>query len=226
MQVLPTAQPVHIERRRRGRPRTTPGAATHRKGHERIESVDADNFSNALNFARSIELEPNLFITIQWRHAECDRPPAERVRRFINLAGVWLRRRGVVVVWAYAREVGTLKGEHLHLVIHVPDRLQTKFRRAADGWVTMEATGVVRRSALRIDQIKDGDLSTSLKRYLLKESADDVRTRYWLPNTPKYRRTGGLVLGKRLKVSQSIGRKARQAALGAPESPMRPGPTP
>ncbi|UTP41436.1 hypothetical protein M9M90_09750 [Phenylobacterium sp. LH3H17] len=190
------------------------GAPTHRKRHEHIQTNDADNLAAALNFTRQLEREPNLFITIQWKHAECPIPVATRTQRFLNLAGTWLKRAtGAPAVWAYAREVGRLKGEHLHLVIHVPPRHSAAFKRAAFGWIEMEATGEVRASAARIMPITKGTLSSDLKRYLLKEGTDEVRTAHWVPNTAKYRRTGGVVLGKRIKVSHSIGPTARRRPL-------------
>ena len=197
--------------RLRGRPPSTPGAPVHRKRHERIEITDAVEFSEALNFARHLGREPNLFVTIQWKHAECDRDTAHRTRRLINLCGTWTQRKaGLTPVWAYVREAGLRKGEHLHLVIHTPPALHTKFRKALWGWIETEATGEAKRTAVRIMPIREGDLHGKLKSYLLKDGTDEVRRNFWIPK--HHHRTVGALMGKRIKVSHSIGPSARKAS--------------
>jgi hypothetical protein len=199
---LPPGSPL-TDRRSRGRPPSPVGSPVYRKRHERIEIKDAVAFSEALNFARHIGREPNVFVTIQWKHAECDRPAADRTRRLLNLLAIWSRRRtGLPPVWAYAREVGIKKGEHLHLLTHVPSAVRAKFDREVRGWIEGEATGEVRQSAVRIMSIRDGDLHGNLKGYLLKDGTDEVRDKYWI--AAHHRRSVGVLLGKRVKVSHSI----------------------
>jgi len=204
-------------KRGRGRPRREPGAAAHRRGCEQIGFADAANFSEALNFARAIGMEPNLWVTVQWRHAESPRPPAERVQRLLNLIGVFIRRRaGLPPVWAYAREVGKLKGEHLHLLVYVPPAHQKEFRGKLRDWIALEPMAIggdLKQSALDVQVVEEGSIHR-LKTYCLKEGTDEVRQAFWVPDTARYRRTGGVIAGKRVKVSHSINRRARQLAAG------------
>lgn len=199
--------------RKRGRPRTAPGQPTHRRQCEQISYTDAANFVQALHHARSLNLEPNLLVTIQWKHAPSTRPAPERIRRLLNNLNVWLRRRsGLPSVWAYSREVGKLKGEHLHLMAHVPQTLWSEFRRKVRDWITMEATGEVLATAIRIDPIRPGDVQRNLKSYFLKDGTAEVRD-LWVK--PHHKATGGKVAGKRIKVSHAIGHTARKRATEA-----------
>lgn len=207
--ILTIDQQVDVPRTR-GRPRQKAGQPTHRKPHEQIGYHEAANFVRALHYAKEIGLEPNLHVTIQWHHAESDRPIHERIRRLLNNLGVWLRRRAQIpAVWVYTREVGKLRGEHLHLMVHVPQRLWSEFRRKLHDWIELEASGEVRETAIRADGITPGDVQRNLKSYFLKDGDDDVRAQ-WVK--PHHKKTGGVVLGRRLKVSHAIGPSARKKA--------------
>lgn len=209
--------------RKRGRPRTTPGQPTHRKQCEQIGYTEAANFVHALHFARNYprpdrpndpaNYEPNLLVTIQWKHAPSTRPAPERIRRLLNNLNVWLRRRaGLPSVWAYSREVGKLKGEHLHLMVYVPQAMWSEFRRKLRGWIEMETTGELRETAVRVDPIRPGDVQRNLKSYFLKDGTAEVRD-LWVK--PHHEATGGKVAGKRIKVSHAIGATARRKAAEA-----------
>lgn len=207
--------------RKRGRPRTPPGQPTHRRQCEQISYIEAANFVQALHFARNFprpdndpaNYEPNLLVTIQWKHAPSTRPAPERIRRLLNNLNVWLRRRaGLPSVWAYSREVGKLKGEHLHLMAHVPQAMWSEFRRKLRGWIEMETTGELLETAIRVDPIRPGDVQRNLKSYFLKDGTAEVRD-LWVK--PHHKATGGKVAGKRIKVSHAIGPTARRKATEA-----------
>lgn len=197
--------------RPRGRPPRAAGSPVYRRECEQIRYGDAANFSAALHFAReTLEREPNRHITIQWRHAPSDRPIPERLRRVLNNTGVFLRRRtGKAAVWAYSREVGKLKGEHVHILLHVPNALWPAYCRQLRHWLELETGEPVRESAVKPVTITPGDLQRVLKSYLLKEGSEEVRIR-WV-DRQRHKPTGGVVEGKRLKVSHSIGPSARRA---------------
>ncbi len=199
--------------RTRGRPRRQAGQEVHRKRCEQISYSDAANFVRALHFARDIGHEPNLHVTIQWKHAASTTPVPERIRRLLNNVGVWLRRRAdIPAVWAYSREVGRLKGEHLHLMVYVPQHLWTDFRGKLRDWIALEAMAAnaeVRDTAIRADGITPGDVQRALKSYFLKDGTEEVR-QLWV--RPHHKATGGAVDGKRLKVSHAIGPTARRRA--------------
>jgi hypothetical protein len=159
----------------------------------------------ALHHARALGREPNLHVTLQWRQAPSS-------RRLLNNLSVWLRRRtGLQSVWVYVREVGKLKGEHIHLLVHIPPRLCSEFRRKLEGWIEMEASEV-QPTATRVDAIMAGDVHRNLKSYFLKDGSAEVR-RLWVK--AHHKATGGTVAGKRLKVSHSIGPTARRNAAAA-----------
>jgi hypothetical protein len=184
-----------------------------RRAHSTITMNAATNFSEALGYTLRIGMEPKIFLTIQWWHAQAEASPAERTRRLVALLAVWLGRRGVVPIWLYSREVGGAGSEHLHLMIYVPKRHREAFCDAVHRWIALETVGEVRATAVKIKPITFG-LHTRLKRYFLKEGTDDVRRWFSVPSGYRYRRKGGLVLGPRVKVSQAIDRGARDKARG------------
>lgn len=205
--------------RRRGRPLKGPGAGVHRREWEQIADDDAKNLSEALHFARStIRQEPNRHVTIQWRHAPSPTPIPERLRRVLNNTGTLIRRRtGKAAVWAYCREVGKLKGEHVHVLIYVPDSVWPKYRLMLRHWLETEAENTdatVKDSAICFQTITPGTIH-NLKSYFLKEGSEEIRS-LWVNNRQKNRPTGGKVHGKRLKVSHSIGPSARRSATDGP----------
>lgn len=204
-------QGVNAPKRGRGRPKRAPGQPVHRRPCEQISYSDAANVVAALHFANKIGLPPNVHVTVQWRFVESSLPIADRQARLLNKMGLWLRRRAEVPpVWVYAREVGLRKGEHLHLLVHVPARHLSTFRRQMEAWIHADAdpNGEVRGRAVDTRTIKPGHERDALKSYLLKEGAQDVLDQWVRPDHRK-RATGGTLMGKRVKVSHAIGPKAR-----------------
>jgi hypothetical protein len=131
----------------------------------------------------------------------------------MNNTGTFIRRHTKqAAVWAYCREVGKLKGEHVHILLYVPDAVWPQYRRQLRHWLELETGEAVPESAVKPLSITPGDLQRSLKSYFLKEGSEEVRS-LWVDCT-RHKRTGGVVAGKRLKVSHSIGPSARR--LGSP----------
>jgi len=129
----------------------------------------------------------------------------------LNNTGTLIKRRtGKAAVWAYCREVGTLKGEHIHMVLYVPDRVWPEYQRMLRHWLELETDEPVIKSAVCFQTIKPGTLHTDLKGYFLKEGSENVRF-LWVKDRARHKPTGGRIEGKRLKVSHSIGPAARQA---------------
>lgn len=179
-----------------------------RKSHFAISMAEAENLSDGLNFARALRLEPNLLVTLQWLCAPSGVDAPDRIQMTINRAASWLRRRGVGMTWVYVREVGLKKGEHLHWLIFVPKRHHRAFTQKLRDWVEADTLGEVEARAVDARPTK-GDLHRYLKRYLLKNGTDQVRRAFWVPASAKYRRTEGVTLGRRVKLSRSIDRAAR-----------------
>ena len=194
--------------RPRGRPRRAPGQPVHRKPCEQISYNDASAFVRAIHFAVEIGQEPNVHFTIQWRHAPSHRPIPQRITRIINLIGQWLKRRtGKSAVWLFAREVGKLKGEHLHLVVHVPPALRSDLAQNIHHWLELEASGDVRETAVRAVPIKPGAMRHELRSYLLKDGTAKVRA-LWVND--HHKATGGVVQGKRTRIAHAIGPAAQR----------------
>lgn len=200
------------ETRAPGRPRTAPGAPVHRCEHWSISEVEAANLSAALNYSRTLDAEPNLFVTIQWLLTASSVRTPERIQLVIKRMGAWCRRHGVPVVWAYVREIGARKGEHLHLAVFVPLRLRKAFFGALEGWVQHDCKEPIPRKTIDTRPITFG-LNTWLKRYLLKNGTDAVRNLYGVSR--KHKRTEGITMGRRVRVSRSIDAGARANAGGA-----------
>jgi hypothetical protein len=210
--VVTLASALDVQPRRpRGRPRSEPGSPTHRRPCEQIGYPDAIEMIHALHYARHIGQEPTVHVTVQWRHAPNPTPTPERLTRLVNLIGVWVRRRtGRPAVWVYSREIGLRKGEHLHMLLHLPDRLVEPLRRNVQHWLELEADDV-KPSASRVDLIRPGDLR-HLQSYLLKESAPAFLETQNVSQHHIAKATGGIVAGKRTRISKPIGKTARRKA--------------
>lgn len=78
----------------------------------------------------------NRFITILWQRGGMD--AAMNVRAtgaFIKLAADWMRPRGHRLAWAWVQESSRKNGAHVHILLHVPPRLDPLFRVMPLRWV-------------------------------------------------------------------------------------------
>jgi len=198
------------EKRTSGRPRSAPGAPIHRREHWVIGEAEAANLSKALNHSRLLRAEPNTFATVQWLLAPSSVRTPERVQFLVNRYGAWCRRHNVPIVWAYVREVGSRKGEHLHMAAYVPRRLRRAFLAALEGWVQHDCSSPIPERTIDVRPITFG-LNTWLKKYLLKNGTDQVRRLFGV--SKKHQRTEGVTMGRRVRVSRSIDAGARAKGL-------------
>ena len=60
--------------------------------------------------------------------------PVNALRTYMKLARDWLRTRGAPFAYVWVRESGELKGEHAHILMHVPADLVLQFARRERGW--------------------------------------------------------------------------------------------
>ena len=203
--------------KRRGRPPRAPGSAVHRPQREQIRYIEASNLVQAIHHAATIGQQINFHLTVHWRFADSGLPVPERQRRLLNKLGIWLKRKtGKSAAWVYARETGKVKGEHLHLAVHFPPKLEPAFEAYAKTVVGHDAR---REAVVKIDRavvvtgpFTPDELHLNLKSYLLKEGDDRTRTQ-WVIQKPHLdcKRNGGTIEGKRVGVSHAIGRAARSA---------------
>ena len=218
MQVLDTGiEAVGAPARKRGRPVRVDGAPPHRLPREQIDNSEALEWSQAYNFAcSSLERPPTIHVAIQWRHAPSQADPFDRLQDLLNLFSIWSRRKlKHAPVWLYNRERNKVKGEHVHLLMHVPDRLVSQFEKTLRGWLALraqdEGEDLPLHSAVRVERILSG-LHGAAKTYHLKEGSDEVHRLFGVPASQRRKRTGLVIHGKRLAVSRSIGIKAQEDA--------------
>jgi hypothetical protein len=192
----------------------------YRRATERITNSETNNVYAALNFAAgTLRAEPNLHVTVHWAQVAGDMDPPTRIARLRARMGAWLRRRGLVPVWVYAREVASSKGEHLHLWVHVPPAMigtksgQAELERLFEGWVAIdgELDNRPRSRAVKAQPVVAPFQRRNMRAYILKEADPTALEHLGIETKYTAKASGGVVLGKRVKVSQSIDYGARRA---------------
>ena len=177
-----------------------------------------ENIIAAASFAQAIDLPLNRFTTIHWQHAGVADPLAA-TGRFLKLAGDWLRSRGGGFAYVWVREGGETKGEHVHILLHVPADLAPAFGHRQRGW--LKACGVAwRRGVIRSRpvgrSIHHADRHTMFGEpyeqhlaavigYLLKGANPAARDSLHLSRISN----SGTLTGKRCGTSQNVGMTAR-----------------
>src|SRR5262249_7340294 len=78
--------------------------------------------------------------------------PVRAIRAYMKLARDWLRTQGAPFAYLWVRESGDAKGEHAHILMHVPTSLVGQFARRERGWRkrigAKPALGAFRSSAI------------------------------------------------------------------------------
>lgn len=172
------------------------------------------NIIDAALYAEAVGSPLNRWITINWDRGKVERP-LWATGRFLKLATDWLRSKGVSAGYVWVRESGAHKGNHVHIIMRVPDALATAFSSHQSGW--LKACGA-RRSKGVVDTSPVGrsydepvasyapNLDNILS-YMIKGADDEAHHRLrldaarWEP--------GGFVVGKRSGFSQNVGPAAR-----------------
>jgi hypothetical protein len=177
-------------------------------GTTELSTKQVENAIEAAEFAQSIGMPLNRFLTLGWEYAEVA-DPSEGTARFLKLAADAARKRGFQLCWVWAHEHGSTIGGHTHILIHIPPLHQEWFKRRCWGWV--KQCGMLRRrgarhscSIGRIPEAYHKDLGNLLE-YILKDACAAARRKFG------FERIGnrGFVRRKRSGVSQNIGRQAR-----------------
>ena len=144
------------------------------------------------------------------------------IGRLMKLAGDWLRTEGYQFAYVWVRESGENKGEHVHILWHVPPQLASSFARREIGW--RKRIGATRKlGAFRSRPVGHsyrhaqqglqygklyGDHLTTVVGYLLKGSDRQAVDDLGLTRIEN----GGELLGKRCGTSENIGLRARMLA--------------
>jgi hypothetical protein len=132
------------------------------------------------------------------------------IGRLLDKTGRWLLRRDVPAAYLLVRERGAKLGDHLHVLLHLPD---LALRRQLIAYVTTSGRfedapcgDAVKLSAGRWG-MRTAPMSAGALRYCLKSAAADIADALGVQHRP----TEPFV-GRRFAVSHSIGPGARQAA--------------
>lgn len=165
-------------------------------------------------------MPPNRFLTVHWEKL-CV-PPADCMLAnsgFFRLARDWARKRGHEIAWLWIRENDFgdgSKGEHAHILLHVPEPIIGEFtRRMTRRWLLRVTGGKYVKGAARFDtigqrasdycnalEIYRENLSKLLVGYLLKGASNESAHALALPRW----HDGGRIAGKRWGRSQNLGK--------------------
>ena len=184
-----------------------------------VSHAQARNIVAGAVHAGTIARPLNCFMTIHWETGSAAGGPWPTTR-FIKLAGDWLALHGVPRVWTWVREAGEGKGDHVHILMHVPPELVSAFAVRRKGW--LKACGVIYRPKVLKSRRVGYNYSVvvpgpdyaywyrgeliKIVEYILKGAEAKIAKAMGL-NRP--REFEGDVTGKRTATSESIGATAR-----------------
>lgn len=184
-----------------------------------ISYRDAANLLDAAAFAAAIGIPLNRFLTV---HTEAGgATDALKARaRLAKLMHDWVRSKGGRFAHVTVRESGEGKGEHFHMLLHVPAALRDGFNRRQARWLRLaglrRARGVAYTRPIGRSYYYGGGDHLTAKRYadnlaealgyLLKGTDSKAAHRLRLQRI----KDGGALRGKRCFHSENIGRLARE----------------
>ena len=149
--------------------------------------------------------------------------PVAALRRYTKLARDWLSTQGAPFAYIWVRELGDGKGEHAHLLMHVPAGLISAFAKREPGWRkrigakraarSFRSTPVgrsYRHAEVGIQYGEQyGDHLREIVGYLVKGAEPRAVAVLQLSRVEP----GGELWGKRTGMSENINRAARARAL-------------
>ena len=167
---------------------------------------------DAADFAYQIGMPLVAHACIQWNGTGCfDDPDGKRFAKVREGLSKALGRRGIrfAAVWARERsDKGSSPTEHAHLVFHLPDEWRQGERRAEiiailERLIDRHGGGLYGDWTLKLTHHTNGDV-----RYLLKGGTPEVWRDHKVKR--KWRRSQGLIHGKRCGTTENIGPAARR----------------
>lgn len=160
--------------------------------------------SEGWHHAARLGLRLNLMLTL--RPLDEDMTPSDHCRAYAalrNKVGVYARQHGFRPAFIWSREANPDgEGEHLHMLVHVPEKWRKHFIETAIGWWPGPGEMDIRPASQKT-VITDDGMPHSALTYLCKQM--DNRTRW--KRGLRYQK-GGEVLGKRAGVSATLSIKA------------------
>lgn len=113
------------------------GGARRKRGERSrtLTSYQCQRIIDAAFAAHDTGRSLNRWITITWalgglKGYEGPQATVAFLKRYRD----WMRRHGEKAYWVYSHETGPLRGIHVHLLLHVPPRLNAEFRRCPLRW--------------------------------------------------------------------------------------------
>ena len=186
-----------------------------------IALQDAANIIEAAAFAEAIALPLNRFVTIHFEAGGIT-DQVKATGKLAKLMGDWLRVNSASFAYVGVRETGEAKGEHVHLLMHVPAALRGRFNRRQPGWI--RKMGAARKVRVTYSRpvgrfyYHPGTDAEAREQYLVNLQ---VAVGYLLKGTDpaalerlglSRQEAGGELTGKRCFHSENIGRTARKRA--------------
>lgn len=193
-----------------------PRCSPRRKTSIHIEITTARDVRAALIHAMHIGIPMNRHLTINLEAAGAADPIAA-TGKFLKLCRDAARRRGAEIGYVWVRESGPQTGDHVHVLLHVPN-IPKWFAARKPGWLKLSGLSPV-RGGTRTQLIRgcaqgiDGTLKSPslyaenlkrIERYLMKHSSREVQQAFGING-----RGPCSVKGKRVSISQNIHRAAR-----------------
>jgi hypothetical protein len=180
-----------------------------RKVARSIKAADIHDLEAMWHFARAIGLPLNRFISIK-PHSINDIDVEERIRlwsSFRNKLAQFARDNefDFTCIWTRESEVDTGRNEHLHVLMHVPPHLHTRFSKVVLGWAQYTSEIDCRPANYRVGRSRAGKLRSSFT-YITKNSPQAAH------NTMRSYQKGGPILGKRFGSSSNLSARARTSA--------------
>jgi hypothetical protein len=166
-------------------------------------------------FAVRAGVAPTVMVTINWPLIPPDkagRHPVDRMTAIRDAMKQWLKRQvpGHSPVWIEVRENPRNKGDHVHLVVHVPPCGLLSFETAIRRWVAANSAEI-KPNGLNITPIRSN--WWDLFAYLMKGGTDEARD--FAGTLHKHRTAQGVIDGPRVRVAHAIGQTARRASENA-----------
>ena len=195
-----------------------------RKSHY-IRPRAASRVFKAAKHSQSSSRPLNYLVTLNFNHTTCPHERASQATSEIaSKFGRWLRYQSAKSIKAGGSTYGAPAYvtvienpnniHHVHWLVHVPDELMRLFAKTVPTWLT-KAAGEITAPSGAID-IRPVATVMATSRYLMKGVEKHYARRCFVRPEDQ-----GMVLGKRVSVSRSLGHAARQRH-GAHQTQLAP----
>ena len=172
---------------------------------EFINERQVCNVVHAAEFAQHTKHDLNCFLTLHLERGGIEHQDQSRfIKRFDKLVEDFLSRHGVPWAAISVLENPPSKGRNWHLAFHLPDHLRDRFRRRYRRW--LKKTGlVIKKDVVMLQRIQPTPEDVrSVIGYMLKGAHPTMCEMLGIQHGYQ-----GMIVGKRVRISEAINRKAR-----------------